>query len=356
MPEASVISPAEEMLIDVSVFDYQSNPLAAEGNLCLMHLICIVLLFVVDEAVLDLAGYSLQHPLLTFLRKHLADTALYHNLSSILLRNLMSDSSTSAEVEDLEDEDHSDDEDTDPHFSDFVQRGVVKLEAAHQFQRKTSLLGGGFGLGRGRKYEEVNEVMSNGIDNDNIGALGLREGANDSIPITRQDFDPLCAFDTQNSNENGIARFTVKAKDSVTRYRFPNLLLFLFIYLRIYAVAAHGIKSFGIGSNNVITSLPVMVRPSLPRFLNYGDRNVLLNISIQNQIGRTITVTIASRTVNATFANGTNFTGIKELSLPPNGRKKVQFKVEPVSPGFAQFEFISLVKQTNDNNNATSIS
>ena len=56
----------------------------------------------------------------------------------------------------------------------------------------------------------------------------------------------------------GRATVTVKLPDSLTRYR-------------VMAVAAAGAKQFGKGESTITARLPLMVRPSPPRFLNFGD-------------------------------------------------------------------------------------
>jgi uncharacterized protein YfaS (alpha-2-macroglobulin family) len=47
--------------------------------------------------------------------------------------------------------------------------------------------------------------------------------------------------------------------DNLTRYR-------------VVALAAAGDKQFGKGESTITARLPLMVRPSPPRFLNFGDK------------------------------------------------------------------------------------
>ena len=76
---------------------------------------------------------------------------------------------------------------------------------------------------------------------------------------------PACATDA-----NGRAQVPVKLPDNLTRYR-------------VMAVAVAGAtSSFGSGESTLTARLPLMVRPSAPRFLNFGDR-FELPVVVQNQ-------------------------------------------------------------------------
>src|SRR5262249_10084178 len=53
----------------------------------------------------------------------------------------------------------------------------------------------------------------------------------------------------------------------------------------------------------IIARLPLMARPSAPRFLNFGDR-FELPIVLQNQTNAPMSVDVAVRATNAEFING----------------------------------------------------
>src|SRR5207237_4158796 len=74
------------------------------------------------------------------------------------------------------------------------------------------------------------------------------------------------------------------------------------------AVAVAGGKQFGAGESAITARLPLMARPSAPRFLNFGDR-FELPIVLQNQTDAAMTVDVAVRARNA------NFTDRLELAL-----------------------------------------
>ena len=71
------------------------------------------------------------------------------------------------------------------------------------------------------------------------------------------------------TDENGQASIAVTLPDNLTRYR-------------VMVVAVAGGKFFGTGESSLTARLPLMVRPSAPRFLNFGD-SFELPVVLQNQ-------------------------------------------------------------------------
>src|SRR6185369_1827029 len=93
----------------------------------------------------------------------------------------------------------------------------------------------------------------------------------EASPIrTREDFNALATFAAAvPTDSDGRASVKVKLPDNLTRYR-------------IMAVAVAGGKQFGGGESTITARLPLMVRPSAPRFLNFGDK-FELPVVVQNQ-------------------------------------------------------------------------
>ncbi len=92
---------------------------------------------------------------------------------------------------------------------------------------------------------------------------GKAMSAEDKAPEpirARTDFSALALFAASVATDaEGRARVPVKLPDSLTRYR-------------VMAVAVEGARRFGSGEATLVARLPLMVRPSAPRFLNFGDR------------------------------------------------------------------------------------
>ena len=89
-------------------------------------------------------------------------------------------------------------------------------------------------------------------------------------PITeRTDFDPLAVFEPSvTTDANGKAAVEVDLPDNLTRYR-------------VLAVAVDDVDRFGTGESIITAALPLTVRPTAPRFLNFGD-TFELPVVVQN--------------------------------------------------------------------------
>jgi uncharacterized protein YfaS (alpha-2-macroglobulin family) len=137
----------------------------------------------------------------------------------------------------------------------------------------------------------------------------------------RTDFAALALFAaTVPTDAEGRARVPVKLPDSLTRYR-------------VMAVAASGPRSFGSGETTLVARLPLMVRPSPPRFLNFGDR-FELPVVVQNQTDREMTVDVAVRARNAALTAG----GGRRLVVAADDRAEVRFPMAAVRAGSARIQ------------------
>jgi hypothetical protein len=112
----------------------------------------------------------------------------------------------------------------------------------------------------------------------------------------------------------------VKLPDSLTRYR-------------VMAVAVEGGRRFGSGEATIVARLPLMVRPSAPRFLNFGDR-FELPVVVQNQTDGDLTVDVAVRARNAALTAGAG----RRLLVAANDRAEVRFPMAAVRAGSARIQ------------------
>ncbi|MFN0084597.1 MAG: alpha-2-macroglobulin family protein, partial [Blastocatellia bacterium] len=122
------------------------------------------------------------------------------------------------------------------------------------------------------------------------------------------------------TDAEGRARVDFKLPDNLTRYR-------------IMAVAVAGDRQFGAGESAITTRLPLMVRPSAPRFLNYGDK-FELPVVVQNQTGAAMRVELAVRAGNAQLTAGMG----RRVTVPANDRVEVRFPTTTLHPGTARFQ------------------
>lgn len=170
---------------------------------------------------------------------------------------------------------------------------------------------------------------------DKSSSRGNRDGSDGAnAPITvRKNFEALAAFaPTVITDANGKATVRFKTPDNLTRYR-------------IMVVAVAGKNSFGKGESNLTARMPLMVRPSPPRFLNFGDR-FELPVVLQNQTDSDINVDVAIRATNAAITAGSGRT----LVVPANDRVEVRFPAAAEMAGVARFQVAASSSSYNDAN------
>jgi uncharacterized protein YfaS (alpha-2-macroglobulin family) len=93
-----------------------------------------------------------------------------------------------------------------------------------------------------------------------------------------------------------------------------------------------GGKQFGTGESNLTARLPLMVRPSAPRFLNFGDK-FELPVILQNQTDEALTVNVAARATNLEIGNAG-----QRVIVPANDRVEVLFPATTVMAGTARVQ------------------
>jgi uncharacterized protein YfaS (alpha-2-macroglobulin family) len=137
----------------------------------------------------------------------------------------------------------------------------------------------------------------------------------------RIDFNALAVFSPAVPTDgSGRAQIKVKLPDSLTRYR-------------IMAVAAAGENRFGLGEAGLRARLPLMVRPSAPRFLNFGDQ-FELPVTLQNQTGKPMRVGVALRATHLELTDGNG----REVDVPADNRVEVRFPARTLGAGTGRFQ------------------
>jgi uncharacterized protein YfaS (alpha-2-macroglobulin family) len=141
----------------------------------------------------------------------------------------------------------------------------------------------------------------------------------------RTDFNPLATFaPTVRTASNGEARVSIKLPDNLTRYR-----------VMVVAVDETG-RQFGTGESNITARLPLMVRPSPPRFLNFGDK-FELPVVLQNQTNEPMVVEVVARATNLELAQA----GLR-VTVPANERVEVRFPASTQMAGTARIQIAAI--------------
>ncbi|MBK6695821.1 MAG: Ig-like domain-containing protein [Myxococcales bacterium] len=338
-PEKVAVAPGEETRVNVDVTGSDKKPFAAE-----------VAVVVVDESVLALASHRIADPLATFMRSGMTSTSLRESRAYVMLApdeesrgrlgqapgggNLWGDA-----------------------IGDAFGAGGLGLSGVGEGgggrgegiglgaigtigHGAGTGSGQGFGQGHGRlggaapaasaRASALREVAD-------FGMVGLVTAAKDPIgdgriaaPIAlRSNFDPLAVFAARvPTDASGHAVVSFKMPDNTTRYR-------------VTAVAWDKKDHFGLGEATLTARLPVLLRPSAPRFLNYGDR-LELPVVVQNQTSEKMRVRLAARADNAAFGaapKASDATTGRAFDVPPNDRVEVRLAFAARDPGEARVAF-----------------
>ncbi len=271
-PSEKEMEPGKETIVNVELKDNKGNPVPNAE----------VAVIVVDEAILSLTNYNLADPVSLFYSDRPSGYSNLYSRASIIL--------------------------DDP---------LALAQSASQ------------------------ELQAKGVSEDMAFSAGMPAGTMMPMPAAapmmersaaespqapairiRSDFNPLAAFSPSiTTDASGRASVPVKLPDNLTRYRIMAV-----------AVSDDG-KQFGSSESNLIARLPLMVRPSAPRFLNFGDE-FELPVVIQNQTDADLTVDVAVRATNLDF---TGPRGVR-INVPAKDRLEVRFPAKTDSVGDVQFQ------------------
>ena len=268
-PQDTRLEPGGETIVDVIVRDAADKPVAGSE----------VALVVVDEAVLALSNYQLADPLDVFYSQRGPDVSDYHLRGNLVL--------------------------IDP--TRLAQEMPQEIVAEGRM-----VLGAAMPAAAPMATAEMARAMET--------PAGFGGAAPPPIAL-RADFNALATFAPAIATDaDGHAAVRVKLPDNLTRYR-------------VMAVAVAGSRQFGKGEAAITARLPLMVRPSAPRFLNFGDR-FELPVVVQNQTDAPLTVDVALRVSNLALTADAG----QRVTVPADDRVEVRFAATTRQAGVARFQ------------------
>jgi uncharacterized protein YfaS (alpha-2-macroglobulin family) len=293
IPQETELEPGGSTKVDVKVLDASGEPVPNSE----------VALVVVDESILALTNYQITDPMNIFYANRYADLSAYYSRSHILL----------VDVQNL--------------VAQNQQKAVTARDG----------VGGIFALpmATGANMEESVMMEMDMAAEAPMAAMEAAptadSGATQAITI-RSDFNPLANFSPSiTTDAHGEATVNVKLPDNLTRYRIIAI-----------AVDDSGTK-FGTSESSITARLPLMVRPSAPRFLNFGDE-FELPVVLQNQTDDDLSVQVALRTANL---NLTDYDGL-QVTIPANDRIEVRFPSKADMAGTASFQVAAVSGRYSD--------
>ncbi len=304
-PRDKGLEPGAETNVNVEVRDASGGPVSGSE----------VAVVVVDESVLALTNYKLDDPLSVFYSERVAGVDAFH------------------------------------------LRERVMLSTSLAFGEEGGNAGGGGPSGLFSVYDAQSSGLLDRAPMQLRTMSGLILPSPPNMPPMptptpgeqiriRQDFNALAVFaPSVPTDTNGRAEVKVKLPDNLTRYR-------------VMAVAVAGGKQFGSGESSITARMPLMVRPSAPRFLNFGDR-FELPIVVQNQTDERMSVDLAVRASNAVLSvppavsegAGADLRAVvttssrpqeeltgRRVTVPANDRVEVRVHVATLTAGTTRFQ------------------
>ena len=276
-PQDSSVAPGTTTSVDVTVTDAAGRPVSASE----------LAVIVVDEAVLALSGYRLDDPLATFYGQLPYQLNSQFGRQSIVLVDPRSFLSTDGSANRFDDDSAGTEAAADTAAPDTTMAASATPTAA--------------------PFEST-------ADGDES------KSATGSPIAVRTNFDALAVFAPGVvTDASGHATVEVPLPDNLTRYR-------------VMVVAAAGAQQFGSAEANITARLALMIRPSAPRFLNFGDV-FALPVVVQNQTDAPMDVDVVLETANLDPAAPTG----QRVTVPANDRIEVRFAVSAVQAGTARF-------------------
>lgn len=147
----------------------------------------------------------------------------------------------------------------------------------------------------------------------------------------RENLDALAVFDPHvTTNAAGEAEVDFTLPDNLSRYR-------------IMVIATDGASRFGSTEGSLTASLPLQVRPSPPRFLNFGD-HFELPVVVQNSTDENVEVDVVAQAANL------NLSGVpgRRVTVPANDRVEVRFAATSKDVGTAHLRVAAVTEQEAD--------
>ena len=296
-PAAASVKPGATTSVTVQVNDADGEPVDNAD----------VLLIVVDEAVLGLSGYELVDPLEVFYRSLGTYVSTKRARGSILLENPQG-------------------------LLNLIEQGG---EGGEDFAVTTTA-----GVFAEESFADDGDDMAESdmaADSDTAGSVRRSSLSAQGLQVeVRQNLDALALFDPDVATDaTGSATVEFEMPDNLTRYR-------------VMAIAVDGAERFGSAESAITARLPLQVRPSAPRFLNFGDR-FELPIVVQNQTDSPTEVDVVVQSANLNLEGSAG----RRITVPANDRVEVRFGASTSSAGTARFRVAAV---SGDNADAQEVS
>jgi uncharacterized protein YfaS (alpha-2-macroglobulin family) len=358
-PAAEQIEPGSKLRVDVHTHAVDGTAIPAA-----------VALFVVDEGVLNLMGYQTPDPLSFFHHARPGDVGLYADHPMVLPRNVAEQPQVQptpdvATVPGMMPDDQM-------NFQAEAPMGGLGLIGTGRGGGGTGdgtiglgnvgLIGKGGGGGTGSGYGRGSGAGFGGrgvmeeekADKNKETSYAKRPAPEAAAPPPapgqpggidanlamaqevklRTLFATTAYFQSElKTDADGRASVEIEMPENLTSYRIMAV-----------AVDPEVIDRFGSGEASVRVRKTIMLRPSLPRFLNMGDE-FEASVMVDNQSEETQVVLVGTRGLNVMILSGETE---KTLEIPPGESREVRFQMAVHKVGTMRLQFAALSNQGRD--------
>ncbi|MFP5578586.1 MAG: alpha-2-macroglobulin family protein [Acidimicrobiia bacterium] len=265
-----------------------------------------VALAVVDEALLSLTGYQPGDPM----------EALYQQIGTVLNADRSRDGILLAPPSAF--------------GADGASPTATIADGGDEGFQTTGSAGGGGSLSDDSTEQAAEGAMAAAPDADrarrnSLGGLATAPGIE-----VRSDFSAVATFEpTVVTGRDGRASIELELPDNLTRYR-------------VMAVAADGDR-FGTGESVITATLPLQVRPSPPRFANFGDA-FELPVVVHNGSDEPITASVVLEAGNLTVTGPAGTL----VTVPAGDRVEVRFPVAVQRAGTIRYRVTAVAGDRSD--------
>lgn len=173
------------------------------------------------------------------------------------------------------------------------------------------------------------DTLSEMMVSSPMAARSFSGGGEEAMAL-RSNFNPLAAFVADGRTDgSGNWHGTITLPDNLTRYRI------------LVMAATEG--QFGFNEGPLTARLPLMARPSAPRFLNSGDQ-FQLPVVVQNLTDADQEVQVAVRAKGMDLLGSTGRT----VTVPAQDRVRLLFPAQAGEPGEASFQVAVMGEEGSD--------
>ena len=287
-PDKEAVRPSGSFKLKLQTRDSQGEPVAAD-----------LAVMVVDEGVLSLLNYKTPDPLAFFWSSRGPQTGLQDTRNTLLKREV--------DLKSLPRPRYSGDN------GGMVQRLMPQPSAAPA-RLSMSMV----------SSDEAAPEAPRGMKKGGQGAPAIRARA---LFATTAYFNPSVVTDS-----NGQAEVTIKMPDNLTTFRIMAV-----------AMDRQQADRFGNGEAQVKVRKPLLLRPSLPRFLSVGDRFEAA-VMVHNETDADSTVDVLVRGRNLRAMGPTR----EQVKIKAHQATEVRFPLQPLGPGPARIQFAAVMRAETD--------